>query len=150
MICPHCRQEGSRVIDSRPADDGSSIRRRRECPNCGFRFTTFERYEEIPLLMIKKDGSREPFNRQKLLNGLIRSAEKRPVGMQTLTEIADKVESQARRLGETEISTQAIGEFVMNELKPVDEIAYIRFASVYREFKDVEAFRKEIESMEKK
>ncbi|EHS87412.1 Transcriptional repressor nrdR [Limosilactobacillus gastricus PS3] len=150
MICPHCRQEGSRVIDSRPADDGSSIRRRRECPNCGFRFTTFERYEEIPLLVIKKDGSREPFNRQKLLNGLIRSAEKRSVGMQTLTEIADKVESQARRLGETEISTQAIGEFVMNELKPVDEIAYIRFASVYREFKDVEAFRKEIESMEKK
>ena len=150
MICPHCRQEGSRVIDSRPADDGSSIRRRRECPNCGFRFTTFERYEEIPLLVIKKDGSREPFNRQKLLNGLIRSAENRPVGMQTLTEIADKVESQARRLGETEISTQAIGEFVMNELKPVDEIAYIRFASVYREFKDVEAFRKEIESMEKK
>lgn len=150
MICPQCQKEGSRVVDSRPTDDRLSIRRRRECPFCGFRFTTFERYEETPLLVVKKNGSRESFDRQKLLNGLVRSVEKRPVGMQELTEIVTRVESKVRRLGETEVTTQAIGEFVMDELKQVDKIAYIRFASVYREFADVEAFQKAIDSMEKK
>lgn len=149
MLCPHCHHNGSRVIDSRPAEDGMSIRRRRECVNCGFRFTTFERYEETPLLVVKKDGTREEFNRQKILNGLVRSAEKRPVSMDKLTKIADHVEARVRRLGENEVFSQVIGEFVMNELKPVDEIAYIRFASVYRQFKDVDAFFKEIESMKK-
>lgn len=135
------------MVDSRPSDDGTSIRRRRECANCGFRFTTFERYEETPLLVVKKDGTRQEFSRQKILNGLVRSAEKRPVSMEQLTTIADKVESQVRRLGETEVSSQLIGKYVMNELKDVDEISYIRFASVYRQFKDVDAFMSELQSM---
>lgn len=147
MICPHCHKNGSRVIDSRPSEDGTVIRRRRECANCGFRFTTFERYEETPLLVVKKDGTRQEFNRQKILNGLVRSAEKRPVSMEQLTKIADSVENQVRRLGETEVSSQVIGKYVMNELKDVDEISYIRFASVYRQFKDVDAFMNELQSM---
>lgn len=147
MICPHCHQNGSRVVDSRPSEDGTFIRRRRECSNCGFRFTTFERYEETPLLVIKKDGTREEFSRQKILNGLVRSAEKRPVSMEKLTDIAANVEAQVRRLGENEVASQVIGEFVMNELQEVDEIAYIRFASVYRQFKDVDAFMNELESL---
>ena len=149
MICPHCHQNGSRVIDSRPSDDGTCIRRRRECVNCGYRFTTFERYEETPLLVVKKDGTREEFNRKKILNGLVRSAEKRPVSMEKLTSITDDVENQVRRLGENEVSSQVIGEYVMKELKDVDEISYIRFASVYRQFKDVDAFMDEIQSMMK-
>lgn len=147
MICPNCHKNGSRVVDSRPSEDGTCIRRRRECTNCGFRFTTFERYEETPLLVIKKDGTRQEFNRKKILNGLIRSAEKRPVSMEKLTRIADHVESQVRRLGETEVSSQLIGKYVMNDLKDVDEIAYIRFASVYRQFKDVDAFMNELQTM---
>lgn len=147
MICPHCHKNGSRVVDSRPSEDGTSIRRRRECAHCGFRFTTFERYEETPLLVVKKDGTRQEFNRQKILNGLVRSVEKRPVSMEQLTKIADKVESQVRRLGETEVSSQLIGKYVMDELKQVDEVSYIRFASVYRQFKDVDAFMSELQSM---
>ena len=138
MRCPHCHKNGSRVVDSRPSEDGSFIRRRRECIHCGFRFTTFERYEETPLLVIKKDGTRQEFSRQKILNGIVRSAEKRPVSMERLTKI-----------GESEVSSQIIGKFVMNELKGVDEIAYIRFASVYRQFKDVDAFMSELETMMK-
>ncbi|MCI7719959.1 MAG: transcriptional regulator NrdR, partial [Limosilactobacillus reuteri] len=122
---------------------------RRECIHCGFRFTTFERYEETPLLVIKKDGTRQEFSRQKILNGIVRSAEKRPVSMERLTKIADKVEKQIRSIGESEVSSQIIGKFVMNELKGVDEIAYIRFASVYRQFKDVDAFMSELETMMK-
>ena len=147
MICPHCHKNGSRVIDSRPSEDGTCIRRRRECANCGFRFTTFERYEETPLLVVKKDGTRQELNRQKILNGLVRSAEKRPVSMEQLTKIPDKVESQVRRLGETEVSSQLIGKYVMTELKAVDEVSYIRFASVYRQFKDVDAFMSELQTM---
>lgn len=148
MRCPHCHKNGSRVVDSRPSEDGSFIRRR-ECIHCGFRFTTFERYEETPLLVIKKDGTRQEFSRQKILNGIVRSAEKRPVSMERLTKIADKVEKQIRSIGESEVSSQIIGKFVMNELKGVDEIAYIRFASVYRQFKDVDAFMSELETMMK-
>ena len=149
MRCPHCHKNGSRVVDSWPSEDGSFIRRRRECIHCGFRFTTFERYEETPLLVIKKDGTRQEFSRQKILNGIVRSAEKRPVSMERLTKIADKVEKQIRSIGESEVSSQIIGKFVMNELKGVDEIAYIRFASVYRQFKDVDAFMSELETMMK-
>ncbi len=149
MRCPHCHKNGSRVVDSRPSEDGSVIRRRRECIHCGFRFTTFERYEETPLLVIKKDGTRQEFSRKKILNGIVRSAEKRPVSMERLTKIADKVEKQIRSIGESEVSSQIIGKFVMNELKGVDEIAYIRFASVYRQFKDVDAFMSELETMMK-
>ena len=147
MICPHCHHNGSRVVDSRPSEDGTFIRRRRESVHCGFRFTTFERYEETPLLVIKKDGTRQEFSRQKILNGLVRSAEKRPVSMEKLTDIAANVEAKVRRLGENEVSSQVIGEFVMNELQEVDQIAYIRFASVYRQFKDVDAFMNELESL---
>ena len=149
MRCPHCHKNGSRVVDSRPSEDGSFIRSRRECIHCGFRFTTFERYEKTPLLVIKKDGTRQEFSRQKILNGIVRSAEKRPVSMERLTKIADKVEKQIRSIGESEVSSQIIGKFVMNELKGVDEIAYIRFASVYRQFKDVDAFMSELETMMK-
>ena len=113
MRCPHCHKNGSRVVDSRPSEDGSFIRRRRECIHCGFRFTTFERYEETPLLVIKKDGTRQEFSRQKILNGIVRSAEKRPVSMERLTKIADKVEKQIRSIGESEVSSQIIGKFVM-------------------------------------
>ena len=149
MKYPHCHQNGSRVFDSRPSEDGSFIRRRRECVHCGFRFTTFERYEETPLLVVKKDGTRQEFSRQKILNGIVRSAEKRPVSMERLTKLTDKVEKKVRSLGENEISSQLIGKYVMNELKDVDEVAYIRFASVYRQFKDVDAFMSELETMVK-
>ena len=149
MKFPHCHQNGSRVVDSRPSEDGSFIRRRRECVHCGFRFTTFERYEETPLLVVKKDGTRQEFSRQKILNGIVRSAEKRPVSMERLTKLTDKVEKKVRSLGENEISSQLIGKYVMNELKDVDEVAYIRFASVYRQFKDVDAFMSELETMVK-
>ncbi|MDO4903591.1 MAG: transcriptional regulator NrdR [Limosilactobacillus sp.] len=149
MKCPNCHQDGSKVVDSRPSNDGAAIRRRRECEHCHFRFTTFERYEETPLLVIKKDGTRQEFRREKILNGIIRSAEKRPVTSEALNKVADKVEKKARQLGENEISSQLIGKYVMQELKDVDEISYIRFASVYRQFKDVDAFMSEIASMVK-
>lgn len=147
MICPHCHHDGSHVIDSRPSEDGTFIRRRRECSNCGYRFTTLERYEEQPLLVVKKNGARQQFDRKKILNGLVRSAEKRPVSIEQLTQIANSVENKVRARGENEVSTKVIGEYVMDELKDVDEISYIRFASVYRQFKDVDAFMNELESM---
>ncbi|GEQ36948.1 NrdR family transcriptional regulator [Tetragenococcus halophilus] len=147
MHCPKCHHNNSRVIDSRQTDDGRAIRRRRECENCGYRFTTFERLEETPLLVIKKNGAREEFNREKILRGLIRSAEKRPVAMEQMEQIVDHVESRIRELGENEISSNLIGEYVMEDLKGVDEIAYIRFASVYRQFKDMSVFLKELEDI---
>ena len=147
MHCPKCHHNNSRVIDSRQADDGKAIRRRRECENCGFRFTTFERIEETPLLIIKKNGAREEFNREKVLRGLIRSAEKRPVAMEQMEQIVDHVEAKIRELGENEIASTRIGEFVMEELVDLDEIAYIRFASVYRQFKDMSVFLKELQEI---
>ncbi|ANK59299.1 transcriptional regulator NrdR [Loigolactobacillus backii] len=150
MQCPRCHHNGSRVVDSRPTDEGRVIRRRRECENCGFRFTTFERVEQTPLLVIKKNGTREEFNREKILRGLIRSAEKRPVTMEQMTQIVDEVENKVRSLGENEVASQAIGEYVMGLLADVDEIAYIRFASVYRQFKDMNVFLKELNDMVEK
>ena len=147
MQCPRCHHNDTRVVDSRPTAEGQAIRRRRECEKCGFRFTTFERVEVAPLLVIKKDGTREEFSREKILRGIIRSAEKRPVTMQQMNTVVDKVESQVRALGENEISSQLIGEYVMNELADVDEIAYIRFASVYRQFKDMSVFLDEMKEM---
>lgn len=147
MHCPKCHNNNSRVIDSRQTDDGRAIRRRRECENCGYRFTTFERIEETPLLVIKKNGAREEFNREKILRGLIRSAEKRPVAMEQMEQIVDHVEQRVRELGENEISSNLIGEYVMEDLKEVDEIAYIRFASVYRQFKDMSVFLKELQDI---
>lgn len=150
MKCPHCGNNGSRVVDSRPTDEGRVIRRRRECEDCGFRFTTFERVEATPLLVIKKNGSREEFDRDKILKGIVRAAEKRPVKMEQMTDIVDKVENKIRSLRESEVSSQVIGEYVMNILVDLDEIAYIRFASVYRQFKDMNVFLNELQDMVKK
>ena len=125
MKCPNCHKNGSRVVDSRPADNGHAIRRRRECEQCGYRFTTFERVEVTPLLVIKKNGTREEFQREKLLRGIVRAAEKRPVGIDEITEIVDKVENKLRSVGGTEVSSQLIGEYVMKILADVDEVAYI-------------------------
>lgn len=150
MKCPHCGNNGSRVVDSRPTDEGRVIRRRRECEKCGFRFTTFERVEATPLLVIKKNGSREEFDRDKILKGIVRAAEKRPLNMEQMTDMVDKVENKVRALGESEISSQIIGEYVMNILVDLDEIAYIRFASVYRQFKDMHVFLDELQDMMKK
>ncbi|EKW98728.1 transcriptional regulator NrdR [Ligilactobacillus saerimneri] len=147
MKCPKCHEEGSRVVDSRPADEGHAIRRRRECTNCGFRFTTFERVEATPLLVIKKNGTREEFNREKILKGIVRATEKRPVGMDQITAIVNQVENKVRSVGGTEVSSQLIGEYIMGILADVDEVAYIRFASVYRQFKDMAAFRDELEEL---
>ncbi|MDT2814722.1 transcriptional regulator NrdR [Vagococcus carniphilus] len=147
MQCPKCHFNGSRVVDSRPADDGRAIRRRRECEDCGFRFTTFERVEVTPLLVVKKNGAREEFNRDKVLRGLVRSAEKRPVPMEKMEQIVDNVENRIRALGENEVSTTMIGEFVMEDLVNLDEIAYIRFASVYRQFKDMSVFLEELQEV---
>ncbi|MDH6364205.1 transcriptional repressor NrdR [Enterococcus sp. PF1-24] len=150
MRCPKCKHNNSRVIDSRQTDDGRTIRRRRECENCGFRFTTFERIEAAPLLVIKKDGNREEFNRDKILRGLIRSAEKRPVPMEKMETVVNDVENRVRALGENEVSTHLIGEYVMEYLVDLDEIAYIRFASVYRQFKDMSVFLKELQEIVEK
>lgn len=147
MKCPHCHRDGSRVIDSRPTDGGSVIRRRRQCENCGFRYTTFERIEETPLLVIKNNGTREEFNRGKILRGIIRSAEKRPVPMKKMVNIVDRVENKVRSLDVNEVSSRQIGEYVMHELSSVDEIAYIRFASVYRQFKDMTEFYHELKEV---
>ena len=147
MQCPRCKFNGSRVIDSRPADDGRSIRRRRECDECGYRFTTFERLEKAPILVIKRNGNRDAFNREKLLNGLVRSAEKRPIPLSQLEQIVNEVEHTINQEGENEISSMLIGEMVMDYLAKIDDIAYIRFASVYRQFTDRKMFLKELERM---
>ena len=147
MQRPRCKFNGSRVIDSRPADDGRSIRRRRECDECGYRFTTFERLEKAPILVIKRNGNREAFSREKLLNGLVRSAEKRPIPLSQLEQIVNEVEHTINQEGENEISSMLIGEMVMDYLAKIDDIAYIRFASVYRQFTDRKMFLKELERM---
>ncbi|MCK8624231.1 transcriptional regulator NrdR [Apilactobacillus sp. TMW 2.2459] len=147
MQCPHCHKKSSKVIDSRPTENGRVIRRRRECENCGYRYTTFERIEETPLLVIKSNGNREEFNREKILKGIIRSAEKRPVPMIEMTKIVDHVENKIRSAGDNEVSSQLIGSYVMNELADIDEISYIRFASVYRQFKDMTVFYNELKGV---
>ncbi|MEG0286042.1 MULTISPECIES: transcriptional regulator NrdR [Vagococcus] len=147
MQCPKCHYNGSRVVDSRPADEGRAIRRRRECEECAFRFTTFERVEVTPLLVVKKNGAREEFNRDKVMRGVVRSAEKRPVPLDEMEKIVDNVENRIRNLGENEVSTTLIGEYVMEDLVDLDEIAYIRFASVYRQFKDMSVFLEELQEV---
>ncbi|CAM3146297.1 transcriptional repressor NrdR [Lactococcus hircilactis] len=148
MKCPKCFSEESRVVDSRQAEE--AIRRRRVCENCGFRFTTFERIEEMPLLVIKKDDKREPFNREKITRGLIRSAYKRPVSSETIENVVSNVEQKIRRLDHNEVPSDKIGEFVMEELANVDDITYIRFASVYRSFKDVSELEALLKNITKK
>jgi transcriptional repressor NrdR len=147
MKCPYCDHMGTKVLDSRPANENKSIRRRRECEKCQRRFTTFEMVEEAPLMVIKKDGSREEFNRDKLLRGLIRACEKRPVSVEQLDSIVSEVERRVREHAHAEVDSRNIGELVMEELYPVDEVAYIRFASVYRQFKDINMFMKELNEL---
>ena len=147
MRCPFCKEEDSRVIDSRSADDGNTIRRRRECTSCGKRFTTYETVEKIPLMVIKNDGRRVVFDRNKLLNGLIRSCDKRDIPTERIIALADEIEKELRNTMDREVYTRDIGELVMEKLKNFDEVAYIRFASVYRKFADISGFREELEAL---
>lgn len=147
MKCPYCHHPESKVLDSRPAEEGNSIRRRRECLQCARRFTTYEKVEEVPLVVVKRDGRRVAFDRNKILGGLIRACEKRPVPMSTLEALADDVEREVRNTMEKEVSSTAIGEIVMDRLRNLDEVAYVRFASVYRQFKDINRFREELEKL---
>lgn len=147
MLCPNCHQNASRVIDSRPTDEGRTIRRRRECENCGYRFTTFERVEQSPLLVIKNDGTREAFRREKILNGVAAACQKRPVTSEQLNKLVDNVENRIRAKGVSEIYSKEIGELVMDQLADIDDVAYIRFASIYRQFTDMSSFMKTMEDM---
>jgi len=147
MKCPYCDGQHTKVLDSRPVNENKSIRRRRECEKCARRFTTFETVEETPLMVVKKDGSREEFNRDKLLRGLIRACEKRPVSVERLETIVDEVERELRQTASTEIESRDIGELMMGQLYQVDEVAYVRFASVYRQFKDIDMFMKELSTL---
>ena len=144
MKCPYCGYAESKVIDSRPAEEGSTIRRRRECLACRKRFTTYEIIERLPLVVVKRDGSRQSFDRVKVINGLVRACEKRPVSLNQLEAIADEIENELQGALEREISTAEIGEMVMVRLKDLDEVAYVRFASVYRQFKDIHTFMEEL------
>ncbi len=144
MKCMYCGCEDSKVIDSRSTDDGKSIRRRRECSNCGRRFTTFETIETVPFLVIKRDGTRQLYEREKLKNGIIRACEKRPISMAQIDQVVDSIEMNLYNSLETEVSSQRIGDLVMQELKELDEVAYIRFAAVYRQFKDSATFIEEM------
>ena len=147
MKCPYCNEDETKVIDSRPVDDNCSIRRRRQCEKCGRRFTTYEKLETMPLMVIKKDNSRETYDRSKIESGVIRSCHKRPVSTQQIDSMIDEIENQIFNMEEREVSTNMIGELVMERLKELDEVAYVRFASVYREFKDVNTFLDEIKKI---
>ncbi len=147
MKCPFCNHENTRVIDSRPAEDNNSIRRRRVCDECGKRFTTYEKIETIPLIIIKKDNNRETYDRAKIEAGVLRACHKRPVSAQQITTLVDEVETEISNMEEREIASEVIGELVMNKLKGLDAVAYVRFASVYREFKDINTFMDELKSV---
>ena len=147
MKCSNCHNKSTKVLDSRPIEEGRSIRRRRECEQCGFRFTTFERIEAMPLIVIKKDGNRQEYSREKLIRGLIRACEKRPVPLETMENIALSVEKEIRNIGISEIDSKQIGEMVMDLLADVDDVAYVRFASVYRQFKDISVFLDELKEL---
>jgi transcriptional repressor NrdR len=147
MRCPFCNRFESKVIDSRASEDGNVIRRRRECLHCQKRFTTYEHIEEAPLIVIKKDQRREVFDRQKILNGLLRACEKRPVSLSTVEQLVDSVEKELRNRMDQEIPSEMIGELVMAGLKKIDEVAYVRFASVYRRFEDVATFMQELQTL---
>jgi transcriptional repressor NrdR len=147
MKCPYCGNLGDKVVDSRESKEGEVIRRRRECLECGKRFTSYERIDEIPYMVVKKDGTRERFDRQKLVNGLLKACEKRPVSLKSVEGIADRVESTLQERAEREIGTSEIGAFVMEELKKLDKVAYVRFASVYRHFRDIGEFMDELKDL---
>ena len=147
MKCPYCSYEESKVIDSRPVEEGNSIRRRRECLKCGERFTTYEKIEHISLVVVKKDGTREQFDREKLLGGLLRACQKRPVSIEQLEILVDDVETILSNSLEREVTSHHIGELVMAKLKDIDEVSYVRFASVYRQFKDINTFMEELKTL---
>ncbi len=147
MKCPFCGYEESKVIDSRPTDEGEKIRRRRECLKCSKRFTTYEMIENLPIVVIKRDGSRETFDREKLLNGMLRACEKRPVALETLEKAINDIESVIQNSLDREVSSEKIGELTMEKLRGIDEVAYVRFASVYRSFKDVNSFMAELNEL---
>ncbi|WP_422486538.1 transcriptional regulator NrdR [Gudongella sp. DL1XJH-153] len=147
MKCPYCEYQESKVVDSRPTDEGQAIRRRRECISCGKRFTTYEKIEELPIIVVKKDGNRQVYDRNKLMNGIIKACEKRPVSMAVIEQTVDSIEKAIFNSLENEITSVQIGELVMNKLKDVDEVAYVRFASVYRQFKDVNSFMDELKKI---
>ena len=147
MKCPFCAYLESKVVDSRPADEGASIRRRRECLNCHMRFTTYEVVETVPLIVIKKDNSREPFDRQKLLNAMLRACAKRPVSYESLERAVSSIEQTLMSTYDREVTSVRIGELTMQELKKIDEVAYVRFASVYRQFKDIGTFMTELNKL---
>ena len=147
MRCVYCRCLQSRVIDSRQSEDGSSIRRRRECEGCGRRFTTYERIDMVPLIVVKKDQTREQFDINKLRSGLIKACEKRPVSLSSIDQLANEIEQQLHCQSDSEITSKMIGELVMDGLKKLDEVAYVRFASVYRQFRDIQTFRDELNKL---
>ena len=147
MKCPFCNFSESKVVDSRPAEEGATIRRRRECLSCQKRFTTYEIMERLPLIVVKKDGNRQTFDKQKLLTGLLRACEKRPVSLSTLQAVTEEIEMELQNSLEREIKTSDIGEMVMHRLKSIDEVAYVRFASVYRQFKDINTFMEELNKL---
>ncbi|KQL37968.1 MULTISPECIES: transcriptional regulator NrdR [Bacillaceae] len=147
MRCPTCNFNGTRVLDSRPVDEGRSIRRRRECEECQHRFTTFERVEDNPILVVKKEGAREEFSKDKMLRGLIKACEKRPVSLSQLEDIIHSIEKELKNSGTSEVPSEVLGEMVMEHLSKVDEVAYVRFASVYRQFKDINVFIDELKDL---
>ena len=147
MRCPYCSYSESKVIDSRPAEEGTTIRRRRECLSCGKRFTTYEIMERLPLLVIKRDGSRQSFDRVKVINGMVKACEKRPVPVDQIERVADEIEQELQSSLEREVSSAQIGEMIMDRLKDLDQVAYVRFASVYRQFKDINTFLDELNKL---
>ncbi len=147
MRCPYCSYSESKVIDSRPAEEGTTIRRRRECLSCGKRFTTYEIMERLPLLVIKRDGSRQSFDRMKVINGMVKACEKRPVSADEIERVADEIEQELQSSLEREVSSTQIGEMIMDRLKDLDQVAYVRFASVYRQFKDINTFLEELNKL---
>ena len=147
MKCPYCSYFDSKVVDSRPTEEGQVIRRRRECIKCGKRFTTYEKIEKIPLMVVKKNGNRESYDRNKLLNGIIKACEKRPVSMNEIEKLVDDIEVSLSNSLEKEVTSVVIGEMIKNKLKDIDEVAYVRFASVYRQFKDLNTFMEELKKL---
>lgn len=147
MKCPFCAFEESKVIDSRPTDEGERIRRRRECLSCQKRFTTYEMIESLPIIVIKKDKTRQAFSREKILNGMVRACEKRPVSLETLEHAIDEIETEIQNSLDREVSSEKIGELVMKKLSEIDEVAYVRFASVYRQFRDINTFMEELNKL---
>ena len=147
MRCPYCSYSESKVIDSRPAEEGTTIRRRRECLSCGKRFTTYEIMERLPLLVVKRDGSRQSFDRMKVIGGMVKACEKRPVPVDQIERVADEIEQELQSSLEREVSSVQIGEMIMERLKDLDQVAYVRFASVYRQFKDINTFLEELNKL---